>query len=93
MTTCPDCNGARETFAMVHGHRSDGTAFHRSGMMPCRTCKGTGEISDAKAAALVEGERRRQDRIARGLSGREEAARLGITPIELNRIEFAKDTE
>jgi len=91
MVTCPVCNGRKSQTGLVCIRRNDGPGTAEIRTDACRTCKGAGEISEAKAAALIEGERRRLDRIARGLSLNEESARLGITPIELNRIEFAKD--
>jgi hypothetical protein len=53
------------------------------GSMPCFMCNGTGEVDEGFEARLALGENRRQDRIARGLSLRQEAARLGITAEEL----------
>lgn len=77
---CPDCNGKKQVFSMVCGRYSSGGGFSRNGLADCRTCDGTGEISKARVDAITEGQRRRDDRVARGVSQREEAKRLGITP-------------
>lgn len=56
----------------------------------CFTCHGAGEISEEHVRLIEEGERLRADRIARGLSLREEAARLGCPPRELSDREQGK---
>jgi ribosome-binding protein aMBF1 (putative translation factor) len=59
-------------------------------LVPCTRCGATGQVTAAEAERVAEGQRRAADRKARGLSLRDEAARLGITPIELADIEHAR---
>lgn len=85
--TCPECHGQP-----VHGYS---IACGSSGgivksIETCRTCGGGGYISLERANWIKDGEARRLDRIARGLSTREEAARLRIKPQHLNEIENGK---
>lgn len=77
---CPDCNGHRE--GMVHLNRGDQP--HEWRMMPCRTCQGSGSIDEDHANRIGEGERLKAERLARGMGLRQEAARLGISPVELS---------
>ncbi len=53
----------------------------------CDLCAGTGRISEVLAERIAAGRRRRDDRVARGLTVRQEAARLGITAVQLGQIE------
>jgi len=59
-------------------------------MVDCGRCGATGEVTAAELARVEEGERRRRDRIARGVSLQQEAARLGLTPMALADIEHAR---
>lgn len=88
MLKCPECGGARYAVALVH--YSDGRAASRTEM--CVTCQGRGVVPDteehrARQARIEEGDRRRLDRVARGVSLRDEARALGIKPEHLNAIE------
>jgi len=89
---CPFCSGRGTVFAFVDGIR-DGRRCGWQQNIKCSICEGTGRVTPARAAAIQEGERRRQDRINRRLSGREEAARLGIDPIHLNALEHGRRTD
>lgn len=80
--TCPHCGGAGKSLAFW-----DGEATHGGAELACPTCNGTGEVSLEHARRIAEGWKRRQDRLARGLTLAEEARRLGITPAALSRIE------
>jgi hypothetical protein len=81
---CPACGGARGSVAFVCMiPRSQS----RQMWMACPFCTAEGKVEAARAIAYVEGRRRRDDRVARGLSQREEAERLGITQRELRDIE------
>lgn len=53
----------------------------------CHRCKGSGSVSAEVAERLAQGRRLREDRISRGLTVRQEAARLGITAVALGEIE------
>lgn len=79
---CPMCDGLGWFDAFAQ--RSDCCSLES---VDCHVCKATGKISPERAAARIEGRRRRDDRVARGVNVRDEAARLGITAIELGRIE------
>lgn len=83
--TCPACHGSRVT--RVVACSTTGCREHDE---VCRTCEGTGEMPADLAAQLQEGERRRQDRIARGLSLREEARRLEISATDLSDMEHGR---
>ncbi len=83
LVTCPDCEGRRQ----VEVYACPG--FRRL-LQDCRRCGATGSVTQAVAARVAEGRRRASDRKARGFSLRDEAARLGITPMELADIEHAR---
>lgn len=79
---CPSCEGSRVLGALLN---IGGRCVPHT--MPCRTCRGTGEIDEARAAELNAAEERRRERMARGLSLREEAERLGMSAVELSKLE------
>lgn len=89
--TCPTCNGKGDSWALVSGIREDGRRFCEQRTLPCYTCNGTGAITPEHAARIAEGERMRKDRIARCMSLREEAARLGISPVTLSHREQGRE--
>lgn len=90
--TCPNCLGKGYTFAHVRGIR-DGKTFSEFRDLVCSTCFGDKVITADHQARITKGERRREDRKARGLSLREEAKRLGISPVELSDIENGRVPE
>lgn len=53
----------------------------------CSTCQGVGSITIEKRDRIEAGRKRREERIARGASLREEAKRLGISVPELSALE------
>ena len=77
---CPECRGTKEVGVLV----CPGGIFK---MIDCRMCNGSGEITPEHQARIEAGKKLRADRIARGLSLREEASRLGIDPIDLSHKE------
>lgn len=81
--TCPDCGGKKFR-----------TGFACPGMRPykrpCPMCGATGEVSDVVADWIRRGQEMRADRIARDMSIREEAARLGIGPAALSDMEMGR---
>ena len=84
---CPDCHGAKVVTAFVdHADRK------RSGVrqMACSECQGEGTVSTEHLERRAAGEVLREDRQRRGLSLREEAARLGVSPPELSRREHGQ---
>lgn len=78
--TCGSCRGTGEV-----------TVYACPGFTPrevqCSACRGTGTIDDARAAELSEGLRRRADRLERGLTQAQEAARLGMDRMAYSRLE------
>ena len=69
------------------GVMRDGGRFSEVRETTCDRCGGSGTISPARATAMNAGEAMRRDRVQRGVSQRQEAERLGITPQELSRRE------
>lgn len=82
MSTCPHCDGERRVFAFWDGPNVSG-----SGYVDCSTCKGAGTVTPEHMQRIVDGRKRRDDRVARRVSLAEEARRLGIKPVELSAIE------
>lgn len=83
MKPCPFCAGAGKI-------RGFGCPGFRHVEIDCVECFGSGEVPASREEAITEGERRRQDRIAREVSLRDEAKRLGISPAELSDIEAGR---
>lgn len=83
---CPDCLGRGTVTALLCGRGIN----CRERELPCRICDGSGTITEEIQARIDAGKAMRADRIRRGLSQREEAARLGITPQELSKREAGR---
>lgn len=82
--TCPHCNGKGKDLIF--------TTRNMSGQMtPCTTCGATGIITVEHMKRITKGKAMRDDRVARMLSQREEAARLGIDPMALNDMERGRE--
>lgn len=81
---CPECNGDGRCF--VHLNTSD-PAKHGFQWIDCPRCGGSKLISDVEMAAIIKGRELRNVRVARKMSLREEAKRLGISVVELSRLE------
>lgn len=81
---CPSCGGTGGSVAFVC--RVPRSASTRE-WLACPFCTAEGKVELARSLAWIEGQRRRRDRVGRGLSQREEAERLGITQRELRDIE------
>ena len=79
-TRCPECGPHRSVIV----HYAPGAV---RGPRVCSRCGGSGVITKEVAARICEGEQLREIRIESGLTLREEAARLGISPRELSDIE------
>lgn len=75
---CPDCLGNGNSFALVHG---------KPRLSRCPTCNGTCEVSADRADAIERGNAMRLDRMARKVTLRKEAVRLGISPTRLSQME------
>jgi ribosome-binding protein aMBF1 (putative translation factor) len=89
MTTCPDCGGHGSSHAIVCGTRQ-GQHFCDTRPLNCGFCSGTGEVTEEQAKMKAEGMRLRDDRKARGLSGKQEAVRLGVSPVDWNHVEHGR---
>lgn len=83
LVTCPTCEGRREYGVYA-------CPGFRLVMVSCKRCKASGLVSIEEADRITEGKRRAAGRKARGLSLRQEADRLGMTPMQLADIEFAR---
>lgn len=86
MMNCSTCGGAGKLSGLIKPTK--GACY--LGSLPCPSCKGTGEIGEAQAQQMADGERRRRDRIHRGVSLKEEALRLGISPAALSDLEHGR---
>lgn len=82
MIPCPRCNGKRETHGIMCG-----PGGCQTGAMKCFTCKGEGQITEEHAARIPIGKRMSKGRVARRVTVREEAARLGADFAEWSQIE------
>jgi hypothetical protein len=85
MEICPDCEGRKIISGIGCG--ANGC---KPMTLPCFTCKGIGSISEEQVERIRKGEAMRQDRLARDMSLREEAQRLGIKARELSDLEHGK---
>lgn len=59
-------------------------------IVACHTCKGEGEVPETYVARMEVGRVLRKVRLERDLSQREAAAWLGVTPQQLNNLEFGR---
>ena len=83
---CPKCEGRKGGIAFVCGGVKSGPQW-----MPCFTCKGAGEITEAQNELLLLGEAIRKDRMVRDRTAREESTRLKIAFLEYNDIEHGRE--
>ena len=88
---CPDCHGSGAGFAFIDVRDRSGKPFGRSGQISCLTCRGDKTVNKARWQRLqilrALGIALRDDRVNRGVTSREEAARLGISIWELRHRE------
>lgn len=82
---CPSCKGSGQVLAHVAA-----TSGHRFGEYPCDTCGGAGAITEDHARRIVQGQALREDRLARGMTLRREAERLGLGAAELSARESGR---
>lgn len=85
LVICPECNGRKG--GVVHVNATSG---HRFENRKCDFCDGLGHVRQHELDRWKECEAVRADRIARGMTLRAEAARLGISPSELSDREHAR---
>ena len=83
MIICPSCEGRKGSIALVM-IASKGCVER---WMPCSFCKGAGEVLEERSSWRNVGEAMRMDRLARDMSQREEAKRLGISVVEYSQME------
>ncbi len=81
--TCPRCEGGGKTVAIA-------CPGYRRVELRCDACSGSGTIDEQRRAQLDEAERRREARIAAGRSLRDEATRLGVSPVQLSDMEWGR---
>lgn len=81
---CPVCLGSPKSIA--HFNMGENKP-HEWREIECDACEGTGRVTQHRMDAITEGKKLRQDRIERNMSLREEAQRLGISPVQLSRRE------
>lgn len=79
MNKCPMCQDGKITTLRCPG----AIVF----VMACDWCHGQGEITDEYLRAIEVGKRARADRLACGLSQREEAEWLGVDWIAYSKLE------
>lgn len=83
MVICPTCDGCKE-------YEVYACPGFRRVLIPCSRCKATGRVTEVEAQRVEAGRQMREARVARGLSLRQEADRLGLTPMELADLEHAR---
>lgn len=86
---CIRCNGDKQLFAFING--GPDIRSHSCAMIDCDTCAGTGVISEEKLMAITAGKDLRADRIQRGRTISEEAARLKMTPAQYSALERGRE--
>lgn len=83
MTTqqmCPVCNGKG-------GHDVFACPGFRQSWATCSACDGSGQIGADRAHLIEIGNAHYEDRVRRRVSGRDEAAHLGVDVVELSKFE------
>lgn len=86
---CPHCGGKGEIRALVDGFRGH-ERFADWRTLKCGTCHGRGALTPEEHQRVEAGVALREERVARGLTLRQEARRLGIDPIELSMREWGR---
>lgn len=59
-------------------------------MMNCSDCDGFGKITEEHMQRITAGRKLRDDRMARDMSLKEEATRLGISVVQLSNLEHGR---
>ncbi len=83
--TCPRCVGDKQLFAFIN--RGPDISTHSCEMVDCDTCAGTGSVTEENLYAIAAGKDLRADRLQRGKTISEEAARLKMSPAEYSALE------
>lgn len=90
MIPCPSCHGDGQTgLSFIHYASGPG----RIDRLRCFTCKGEKQITEEHAARIERGKLMYRERIGRGKTLREDAARLGCDFGEWSRIEHGSEPE
>lgn len=79
---CPRCGGRRGSECFYDSEAGSGVRW-----VECSFCSGLGEVDEAAIARFRDGQSQRAARIAAGISLRERAKELGISPASLSRME------
>lgn len=82
MRVCPSCEGRGKDIGIACGSKGC-----RPMTMPCSLCGGSGSVEDARLKMWQSGQSHRRDRLARNMTLRQEADRLGISMVDLSKIE------
>jgi hypothetical protein len=85
LVLCPECNGRKS--GLVHLKTTSGGRWENR---KCEFCDGLGHVRQHQLDKWRECEAMRDDRKARGMTLRAEAARLGISPSELSDREWGR---
>lgn len=85
---CKFCEGRGYT-GPVHVYRGDGRGEWID-RIECTHCGETGIWDEAHLARYEEGQAHRKERVSRGESLREAAARLGVSPAQLSSFETGR---
>lgn len=87
-TTCPDCNGSGETLAFFPCYGPDHKGPRKPVLeMKCHRCKGEKVIPVEMLIWIATGKQLREERLARNMTLRKEAERLGVSPTVLSAME------
>jgi hypothetical protein len=81
--TCPECEAKGEYFAF----QNMGDLPHRSGMVPCSTCLGTGWIRAVALEWIEFGQALREKRLLAGKTIGDAASALKTSPAQYSKIE------
>lgn len=85
---CPECRGEKLIIAS-HVRFANGSGASNV-LMDCVRCAGTGDCSDEMAEWMRVGEAMRKARLSIYRSLSEEAARRGMTAMQLSKMEHGK---
>jgi|GEM_PF-2266230 len=80
--TCPECHGNSTSTAIVCGTQGCRTVSRK-----CPVCQGRGHVSEERARLWIRGQMLRKDRLMRQETLRQAARRMGITEVELSKME------
>jgi hypothetical protein len=81
---CPECNGTK-----IRGHSRPFLKWEKLSIMTfgCDFCGETGKVTQKDLNRRAKGKKLRDDRVAREVTLRDEAKRLGIGVVELSNME------